>query len=127
MYNIKKQEYLNDLLEPLKKYMYIDENITRMIKEKDISSQYNTNTNINTHIKTNKKSNNITDVNNNNGKTDGINEDIFYPFQKDKLFWCFYILVEGMNEYNLSKQHSFQIEREYKVAYYQEWLQVFGF
>ena len=40
------------------------------------------------------------------------------PEDKDKLFWCFYILMEGEIEYNLLKANRFKIENEmkYKIA-----------
>ena len=41
--------------------------------------------------------------------------DIFSPSEKDKLFWCFFVLVNGFEEYELSKKSSFKCEKEFKI------------
>lgn len=38
----------------------------------------------------------------------------FSPVEKDKLFWCFYILYSGMEMYELNKSASFKTEKEFK-------------
>lgn len=40
----------------------------------------------------------------------------FSPPEKDKLFWCFYILLNGFDEYELSKKSSFKCEKETKIT-----------
>jgi hypothetical protein len=39
----------------------------------------------------------------------------FSPSEKDKLFWCFYILLYGFEEYQISKSSSFAIEKNFKI------------
>ena len=39
----------------------------------------------------------------------------FIPFQKDKLFWCFYILLKGYEDYEFNKTNSFSIEKKIKI------------
>jgi len=39
----------------------------------------------------------------------------FTPFQKDKLFWCFYILLKGYEDYEFNKTNSFSIEKKIKI------------
>ena len=39
----------------------------------------------------------------------------FTPFQKDKLFWCFYIILNGYDEYQLNNSTSFTIEKQLKI------------
>ena len=39
----------------------------------------------------------------------------FIPFQKDKLFWCFYILLKGYDDYELNRSNSFSIEKKIKI------------
>ncbi len=39
----------------------------------------------------------------------------FTPFQKDKLFWCFYIILKGYEEYEMNRSHSFSIEKQLKI------------
>lgn len=40
--------------------------------------------------------------------------DFFQPIEKDKLFWCFYILYNGIENYEFNKTISFKIEKEFK-------------
>lgn len=40
----------------------------------------------------------------------------FSPSEKDKLFWCFFILHNGFEEYELSKKSSFKCEKEIKIV-----------
>jgi hypothetical protein len=39
----------------------------------------------------------------------------FTPFQKDKLFWCFYIILNGYEEYEMNRSSSFSIEKQIKI------------
>lgn len=43
-------------------------------------------------------------------------ETHFTPFQKDKLFWCFYIILKGFDEYELHHSDHFAIEKNFKIA-----------
>lgn len=40
----------------------------------------------------------------------------FLPRQHDTLFWCFYIVKHGFDEYNLCKTTPFKTEKEFKIA-----------
>lgn len=42
--------------------------------------------------------------------------DIFIPGEKDKLFWCFYIMQYGMEKYLSISQNHFQIETSTKIT-----------
>ena len=39
----------------------------------------------------------------------------FTPFQKDKLFWCFFIIIKGYEEYEMSRSNSFSIEKKINI------------
>jgi len=39
----------------------------------------------------------------------------YIPFQKDKLFWCFYIILHGFNEYELHHSDSYITEQNFKI------------
>ena len=39
----------------------------------------------------------------------------FTPFHKDKLFWCFYIILNGYEEYEMIRTNSFSIEKQLKI------------
>ena len=41
--------------------------------------------------------------------------DSFTPSQKDTLFWCFYILLNGIDHYEIHKSTSFSIEKKFKI------------
>jgi hypothetical protein len=39
----------------------------------------------------------------------------FTPFQKDKLFWCFFIILNGYEEYEMNHSNSFSLEKQIKI------------
>ena len=39
----------------------------------------------------------------------------FVPFQKDKLFWCFYIILHGYEEYEMIRSNAFSVEKQIKI------------
>ena len=43
-------------------------------------------------------------------------ETHFIPFQKDKLFWCFYIILNGFEEYEKHNSDHFITEKNFKIA-----------
>ena len=40
----------------------------------------------------------------------------FTPFQKDNLFWCFYIIYKGFEEYELHNSDHFSVEKNFKIS-----------
>lgn len=40
--------------------------------------------------------------------------DFFSPYEKDKLFWCFYVLQNGIDNYEFIKTITFKTEKDYK-------------
>ena len=40
----------------------------------------------------------------------------FTPFQKDKLFWCFYVLLNGFTEYEMHRTGHYAIEKAFKIS-----------
>lgn len=50
-----------------------------------------------------------------NKKTHKPDEIMFIPFQKDKLFWSFYIILHGFESYEFIKNDSFKIEKAFKI------------
>lgn len=40
---------------------------------------------------------------------------LFFPKNNDKLFWCFYILKNGISDYNLNISNYFSIEKNIKI------------
>ena len=42
-------------------------------------------------------------------------EEKFTPLQKDKLFWCFYIILKGIDDYEMNKNTAFACEKKFKI------------
>ena len=94
--NSRKKQY-DFLFNNLNKYMFTNENIIRY-------------TNTNSSLKINKKSI-VNKQNISKSKT-----NIFVPRQKDLLFWCFYIILNGKEKYLFNINNIFTIEKETKIA-----------
>jgi len=45
-----------------------------------------------------------------------INNESFIPFQKDKLFWCFYTLLKGFSEYEMHRTGFYAVEKAFKIS-----------
>lgn len=41
--------------------------------------------------------------------------DYFEPINEDKIFWCFYIILNGHNNYELCKNSYFKEEKDFKI------------
>ena len=45
-----------------------------------------------------------------------IADSSFTPFQKDKLFWCFYVLLNGFTEYEMHHTGHYALEKAFKIS-----------
>ena len=45
-----------------------------------------------------------------------INTQIFFPQQHDQLFWCLYIIINGVDSYDMIKNNTFKTEKEFKIS-----------
>jgi len=43
-------------------------------------------------------------------------DESFIPFQKDKLFWCFYTLLKGFSEYEMHRTGFYAVEKAFKIS-----------
>ena len=43
------------------------------------------------------------------------NNNYFKPNEKDKLFWCFFVIVNNFNDYLLNKNNLFKIKNNFKI------------
>ena len=43
-----------------------------------------------------------------------ISTQIFNPNQSDKLFWCLYVIINSLDDYNKNINHLFSIEKKFK-------------
>jgi hypothetical protein len=44
------------------------------------------------------------------------NDDSFTPVHKDKLFWCFYVLLNGFTDYEMNKNGYYAFEKAFKIS-----------
>ena len=84
-----------NIIDELKEYMLTESKIKQSI-------QFNNIPNI---IKKEQK-NNIKSIN-----------DIFFPYEKDKLFWCFYIMKNGILNYEMLENKNIITEKKIKIEY----------
>ena len=96
---------LNILLNNMKKYMLFDDNI----------SLFKRNDNDINKIFFNKKTGRQNESSHH--KDDYKNEDpeFFYINKNDQLFWCFYIIKNGYDNYEINKNNSFYLEKSIKI------------
>ena len=40
----------------------------------------------------------------------------FTPFQKDKLFWCFYVILNGFTDYEMHHTGHYAVEKAFKIS-----------
>jgi hypothetical protein len=95
----KDASYINEL----KDYMFTNECI---YKNSNNSTKLNENKSKKINV-TSKQVKNFVNTKKNN-------IDNFSPLEKDKLFWCFYVLHNGMENYEFIKTISFKTEKEFK-------------
>lgn len=98
---------LNILLNNMKKYMLFDDNISLFKRnDNDINKNF-----------FNKKIGNQNE--NSQHKDDCKNKDsdpeFFYINKNDQLFWCFYIIKNGYDNYEINKNNSFYLEKSIKI------------
>lgn len=101
----------NDVFNSLQHYMFNKENLTNMVTQLETNidkcnNKYSNHLAINSSIDTNKQN-----------KTSSA---IFYPKDKDSLFWCLYIIVQGDIQYEYNKSNRFVLEKELKIKYITE-------
>lgn len=105
-----------NIFEDLKEYMFTNETMERFNKKNPLHNEKPT------LLENEKKKKN---TNNNPSpatlpittiiqKEPQVKQD-FMPFQKDKLFWCFYIILFGYEEYELNKNNAFIVEKKIKI------------
>ena len=97
----------NVVLEDLQDYMLQNENMEKY--RCIINTNYKT---IDKTVKKNKKIiNSVKDTNTNTDKP-----KIFFAKQKDTLFWCFFIIYKGRENYDMIINKHFQEEKSFKIT-----------
>lgn len=92
----------NHVFDELQDYMFTNECIYKYCN-------YNQNNYTNNEFK--KKN---YEIKHNTYKKNNANNDYIFPTEKDKLFWCFYIIKHGVENYEFNKTISFKTEKEFK-------------
>jgi len=90
---------ITDLIPLMNKYMFSSENMKKGYHYKNLSTKLNKNNYITLPSSNTKENKN----------------QYFTPFQKDKLFWCFYIVLKGYDEYEMNRSNFFTIEKQIKI------------
>ena len=111
----------NIVVNKLQDYMLNENKIETSIKNKIINNRTDKN-NYNNDKKTNNKINNKeTKLNDESNKCLQIkpekNESIFFPVEKDSLFWCFYIMKYGEASYEMIDFKNLIVEKKIKIEY----------
>lgn len=84
------------ILDNLHKYMFLQD-IYRMVSNNNDTKEFFINKNIDSDKK-------------------NIKSEILVPDEVDKLFWCFYIIKNGIDNYQSIGQNHFQIETKFKIS-----------
>ena len=90
----------------LNNYMFYNDNIIKYNKNYKLKNNNIKNNNINKYLEKEKEKEKAKEKEKNN---------FFKPTEKDKLFWCFFIIVSDFNHYLLNKNNLFKIEKNFKI------------
>lgn len=98
----------NHVFDELQDYMFTNEFIYKYCN-------YNKKNDVNNELK--KKNSEIKhNAYKNNNTINNTNNDYIFPVEKDKLFWCFYIIKNGVENYEFNKTISFKTEKDFKFV-----------
>lgn len=104
--NYQKKEEIQELINQLKPNMFTLKNINYFCKHNQILSEN----------KINKKYNNIYTKKDN--LSNNVSSTLYKIIQKDSLFWCFYVLKNGIIEYERNMLNScYILEKTEKLSY----------
>ena len=111
-----KEENYNHVLNNLQDYMLTEENIIKSMDQNIYSNNNNNiNKNINSNPVTNKPSNNDIHKKVNNDKVTK-KEKMLIPNRDDSLFWCFYVIKNGYDKYEIL-DINIVVEKKLKIEY----------
>lgn len=103
--------FISIIVENIQKYR-------EKIKEQNNESSNSTVINNESPTLSNKSQNitqNITIPSENITVTENKKYNSFTPHNLDKLFWCFYIILNGLDNYEINKEHHFETEKNFKI------------
>lgn len=111
--NQGKNEKTKHIIDSLEEYMFTDENIKK-IHDLNFNKRETHTEHKNTHDKNNKGKSKYTSANIETKKN--TKSELFMPAQKDKLFWCFYIILHGFSDYEIHHTDYFITEKNFKIS-----------
>lgn len=94
------------MLSELEQYMFSNENLIKYKRYFDVNHRERLNNVREDKYKQNKYKEN---------ERYEIKKTYITPYEEDKLFWCFYIALNGYNTYLLEKSTHFKIEKDFKI------------
>ena len=103
--------FISIIVENIQKYR---EKIKEENNESLNSTVINNNNNNNNEFPT-LSNQNITMPSENITITENKKYNNFTPHNFDKLFWCFYIILNGLDNYEINKEHYFETEKNFKI------------
>jgi len=92
----------------LEEYMFSSEVLCKL-------SRYSMPSDKNTKLKKSNRSKKV--INNFKENPDVKKTEMFKPYQRDTIFWCFFVAVNGIDKYNMNKNHIFELEKSTKIEY----------
>ena len=111
----------NIVVNKLQDYMLNEHKIETSIKNKIINNSTDKNKYNNDKKPNNKINNKEAKLNNESNKSLQIKpektESIFFPLEKDSLFWCFYIMKNGEASYEMIDFKNLIVEKKIKIEY----------
>lgn len=104
-----------DLLANMQRYMFTNSNMVKGYNSHllanacaSANASANANANADANASVNERSPSIS-------KPTKKDSNSFTPFHKDKLFWCFFIIIKGHEEYEINRTNAFSIEKKFKI------------
>ena len=111
LYPISYKDDTNNIINNIQPYMFNNNNIMSFYSRKDVLDN-------NKDLKNGLKNNDLKkDLKNDSLKKELLDSNVFYPLDKDSLFWCLYIMKYGIDKYNLLSNRNFVTEKKIKIEY----------
>lgn len=115
----QKQQHnrdINHIFSSFEEYMFTNETVSKVCGATLAKS-------INSSLQNNKQFDKNAGASANNASTNSETQNkylktvnpLFTPFQKDKLFWCFYIIFNGFSDYELHNNDHYITEKNFKI------------
>jgi hypothetical protein len=96
---VKEDDVYQNFVKHVQDYMFNNTNIYKSLEYK-LQEQFN-----------NKKIKQEVD------KLENVNKNIFIPSDSDSLFWCLYIIKNGLSNYTQLTNRNFIVEKQFKIEY----------